>query len=352
MREENGCGYLQSHPSRISKRTRKSGSKPFALIVTVGLMIVFGPWSCSPRGSGAVQPLTIGSSHNEADTLIYIAYEQGFFTGNGLSVTIKDYASGMAAVNAMLNGEVDVATASEYVIVQNAFKKQAISSMGVISESYGSYLVGRTDRGVRNVADLEGKKVGVPVGTLAQFYLGRFLAIKGMSGKPITFVNTDIAQTVDALANGDVDAVMTWEPYLSRIKERLGDRIIAWSAHSEQPQYKNVTAPRAWPTQHPDVAKRFLRSLADAERFVALNPEQAKAIIQKKLQYDDEYMGVAWPLNEFSLSLSQSLLLAMEDEARWMVENNLTTERNGPDFRDYIYVDALEAIDPQAVNIR
>ena len=47
------------------------------------------------RGSspGPFQKLTIGSSHNEADTLIFIAQAQGFFTKNGLTVTIKDYSS-------------------------------------------------------------------------------------------------------------------------------------------------------------------------------------------------------------------------------------------------------------------
>ncbi|MCX9087518.1 MAG: hypothetical protein OIN90_08140 [Candidatus Methanoperedens sp.] len=41
----------------------------------------------------------------------------------------------------------------------------------------------------------------------------------------------------------------------------------------------------------------------------------------------------------------------MEDEARWMINNNLTTEENVPDFLDYIYEDELKSIKPEAVNI-
>jgi len=41
----------------------------------------------------------------------------------------------------------------------------------------------------------------------------------------------------------------------------------------------------------------------------------------------------------------------MEDEARWMIINNLTTEKQVPDFLDYIYMNGLEAVNPNAVDI-
>jgi hypothetical protein len=41
----------------------------------------------------------------------------------------------------------------------------------------------------------------------------------------------------------------------------------------------------------------------------------------------------------------------MEDEARWMIANNLTTEKQVPDFGDYIYESCLKAVKPEAVNL-
>jgi len=62
-------------------------------------------------------------------------------------------------------------------------------------------------------------------------------------------------------------------------------------------------------------------------------------------------MTSVWPENHFFLSLDQSLVLAMEDEGRWMIRNNLTRERSVPDYRNYIYTKGLEEIKPEAVNI-
>jgi NitT/TauT family transport system substrate-binding protein len=60
---------------------------------------------------------------------------------------------------------------------------------------------------------------------------------------------------------------------------------------------------------------------------------------------------LVWHENNFSLSLDQSLIVAMEDDARWMIKNKLTTEKQIPDFVNYIYVDGLKAVKPEAVKI-
>jgi NitT/TauT family transport system substrate-binding protein len=85
--------------------------------------------------------------------------------------------------------------------------------------------------------------------------------------------------------------------------------------------------------------------------YIPLHPKEAKAIVKKRLKYDDAYVAAIWPQHEFSLSLDQSLILAMEDEARWMIKNNLTKEKQIPDFVNYIYTDGLKAIKPEAVRI-
>jgi NitT/TauT family transport system substrate-binding protein len=51
------------------------------------------------------------------------------------------------------------------------------------------------------------------------------------------------------------------------------------------------------------------------------------------------------------LTLPQALLLAMEDQARWMIENKLTSQTAIPNYFDYIYLDGLKAVKPEAVTI-
>ena len=106
-----------------------------------------------------------------------------------------------------------------------------------------------------------------------------------------------------------------------------------------------------WITKHPELVSRLLKSLAQAEEYAIRNPAGARTIVQKRLNLDASYMETVWSQDQFSLSLDQSLILAMEDETRWMMNNNMTDEKNIPDFLDYIDEGGLKAVKPEAVNI-
>ena len=112
-----------------------------------------------------------------------------------------------------------------------------------------------------------------------------------------------------------------------------------------------IIAPNEWITKHPELAGRVLKALARAEEYLFRHPADAKAVLQKRLNLDPAYVETVWSQNQFSLSLDQSLIMTMEDEARWMIANKLTSEKQIPDFLNYIFEDGLKAVKPEAVNI-
>jgi NitT/TauT family transport system substrate-binding protein len=316
------------------------------------LAMLVGSWSCSKGDySGKVETVTIGQNPNETKALIYIAEERGLFATNGLNVVFRDYDTGAEVADAMLNGEIDLATCAEYVIVRNVLKKKNIRNIASISKFQNTYIIGRTDKGIRGIADLKEKRIGVARETSSEFFLGRFMDLHGMSIRQVTLINVTPAQSEQALVRGSVDAVAVIEPHANTIKQKLGDSGVIWPAQSSQLTYFNIISTEAWASSHPEVIGRLLRALAQAENYAASHPNEAKAIVQKRLRYDDSYMDAIWPEYQLSVSLDQGLIAAMEDEARWMIRNNLTSEKHIPDFVNYLYTDGLNAIRPEAVNI-
>ena len=71
----------------------------------------------------------------------------------------------------------------------------------------------------------------------------------------------------------------------------------------------------------------------------------------KHLDFDEGYMNYHWPKQSFVIELPQSLLFRLEDEARWRIKNNLTDNKEVPNYLDFIFTDALEQIKPGAVTI-
>lgn len=325
----------------------------FIVVILVGISAVaFGSWSCQAGYSGPVESITLGTVLLEPTAPIIVAEEQHFFTQNGLDITLKVYDTGLSAVNAMLNGEVDIAApVAEYVLVGKAFDKDKIQTIASIDEVDYTFIIGRKDRGIQAISDLTGKKIGVARGTVMEFYLGRFLELHGMNIKDVVLVDTKLSQTADAIIGGDVDAVISFAPYAYTAQNKLGDNVVLWPAQCSQVLYGLIICRDDWITGHPELINRLLKSLARAEDYIVQHPAEAKVIVQERLNLDDAYMNTFWPEHQFSLSLDESLIAAMKDEARWMIANNLTTEKQLPDFLSYICIDGLKAIKPEAVKI-
>jgi ABC-type nitrate/sulfonate/bicarbonate transport system substrate-binding protein len=303
--------------------------------------------------SGKMESIRVAYSPFESLTLFWVAENQHFFSQNGLNVTSLKYDTGPGALNGVLKGEADIVVGTtEFPFTNSILGGAKISTLASISKSEFVYLVGRADRGINQVSDLKGKMVGVAFGTIAQFYLGRFLELNGLNFQDVTLVNLKTpADWVNSVVNGSVDAVATAQPSAELAKDGLGDNAVVWSIQSNQPLYAQAIATNDWITNHPELVTRFLSSLLQAENFVVNHPAEAKAVLKNQLNLTDANMVKAWSENEFSLSLDQSLILTMKDEAQWLISNNLTNATAIPNFINNIYADGLKSVKPGAVNI-
>jgi ABC-type nitrate/sulfonate/bicarbonate transport system substrate-binding protein len=325
-----------------------------ALSIFAALLSGFGSWSCSSKDySGTAESVVVAYSPFESTSLFWIAENQRYFSRNGLNISLRKYDSGAASLSGVLNGEADISVGlSEFPVVRMAFQKKEMAILGNANKGEFIYLIGRRDRGIENISDLKGKRVGTAFGTIAQFYLGRFLELNGIKTQDLTLVDLKTpAEWVSAVVKGDVDAVVTAQPDANTAKERLGANGVFWLVQSGQFLYGLIVSTDQWVTNHPELVVRFLKSMVQAEEYALDKPDEAKTIVQKELNVEAGYMETVWSQNQFSVSLGQSLILAMEDEARWMISNNLTTEKTVPNFLDYIYTDGLKAVSPGSVRI-
>jgi len=323
-----------------------------AVILVTAIILSSIVYLNSQLNSPKTDSITIGNAQSfECDTLVYIAQQQNYFLQNGLNVTIMNYTSGMAAVNDVLNGKLDLAATAEFPLVTNSLKEQNISALACIGKFQLQDLIARKDHGIQNVSDLNGKIIGVPLGTISEFYIGRFLELNDLSLQKVTIVNITPTDAMNAIMNGTVDAVVIWQPYAYAIEEQLGSNAIFWSPQSSQATYILEVANNNWIQENPEIANQFINALALAESYYINNPSKTETMIQKGLNYSDGYMASVWHNQQISLSLDQSLILAMEDEAQWLIGNNLTNTTSLPNFLNYVYLESLEAAKPNSVAI-
>jgi NitT/TauT family transport system substrate-binding protein len=323
-------------------------------VVIVLLGAAYVSWLRAPEEySGPMASIIVAHAPYETEVLFYVAQNQHFFGRNGLTITVRKCEFPAASLDAVLNGEADIAVgAAEYALVLKAIQKKRASIIGTICKGEFIYLIGRKDRGITKPSDLKGKKVGTTFGTITDFYLGRLLQLNGLSMNDITRIDLKTTdQRKNALADGSIDAQVAAQPTAASLRDRLGNNATFLSAQSGQNTCALAIATDEWITKHPELVNRFLKSLAQAEEHVIRHPAEAREIVVKAINVDAVHIEEIWSQAQFSLSLDQSLIAAMEDEARWVIKNKLTKEKIVPNFLDYIYEDGLKAVKPEVVNI-
>jgi NitT/TauT family transport system substrate-binding protein len=328
----------------------KRNSVHLALRLTLIGMLALQIFACQGSPAVELKTLTLGLPALEQNALIYVADKRGFFTENGLQVLIKDYDSGVTAIQGLSEREVDLAGAAEFPVVRALMQKSPLRIIASSDKFENDFLVGRKDRGIEKVVDLKGRRIGVTLGSINEFYLARFLQLNGIALDEVTLVDLKPAQFVEAIASGAVDALIAWQPYIHQVLERQPDMVV-WQAQNNQAVYGLLVGRDEWLALHSKTVEGFLRALEQAEAYTLSSPDRAKEIVQERLGYDSTYIASVWTQHHFSLSLDFSLVIAMNDEAHWLIDHDLTVEKEVSNFLDSIYISGLQTVKPDAVNI-
>ncbi|MEO5700656.1 MAG: ABC transporter substrate-binding protein [Casimicrobiaceae bacterium] len=150
-----------------------------------------------------------------------LAKEAGLFKKHGLDVTLRKIPQKDRHL-AIASGDVQcAATTVETWIVWNA-NGVATTQIFQLDKSYGADgMVVKPN--IAKIADLKGKTVAASApGTAPYFTLSWFLAKNGVSVKDVRVVNLEPQAAANAMIAGtsDLDAAMTYEPYLSSVRAK------------------------------------------------------------------------------------------------------------------------------------
>jgi NitT/TauT family transport system substrate-binding protein len=302
--------------------------------------------------AGPVEKITVGTLPIYTPGLLFIAQVKGYFKDNGLDVTLKFFPTGPIGIEQLKAGRIDIAYVSDFVFVDEIFKgAESLRCLGSIAAADINYVLARKDKGVRQPSDLRGRRIGVPRGTIAEFFLGRFLAFNDLSLRAVEIVDLSPANLKEALVNNQVDAVLVWEPWVYDLKRHLGDKLVIWSGQNRQKFYNILVSRDEFVKARPEALERLFQALDRAETFIKANRYESIEIIARQIKIDQSLFKTDWLNSKYELSFNQSLLLTMEDEGRWMISNGLVDKNILPNYLNYIYVDALYKAKPKAVNL-
>ena len=324
----------------------------------IGLAVVAllaGSYGMSRRRKGpplVAESLSIALPQAPHAGLLHIAAARGFFAERGLVVTVLPQTHGKAALAELQRGGADLAAAADVPIVIEVLKGAPLSiAAAVASASNELAVLARRDRGIGSPADLQGRRVGVTLGTSGEYFLWAFMVRHRLAPQSLVLVDLPPTRLVAALRDGSVDAVAAWQPVRHEAELALGSAIVSYSAPDAYAQNYVLVGRSEFLSTRGEALRRLLLALLDAERFVQVEPLQAKTLLAARLNLSPDAIEPAWQALDLEVDQQQAQLVTLEDVAGWAMARGYAPTQPTPNFLSHLSLEALLAASPGRVTV-
>lgn len=210
----------------------------------------------------------------------YIAQEKGFFDKEGVKVELVKLSAENLIPSLGSNQVQMIAGSADFTLIA------ADSGIDVVqifapSLSYGADgMVTRHD--VKDITELKGKKVYLGLGFPSHFFFRYLAAQKGLKPSDVEIVNMDPEQVGVSFVAGNINAGMTWEPWLTKIlTETKNGRILFSSRDYPNIISDDVIVRRDVLEKRREDIKKVMRGYFKAVDYWEKNRTEGNAIVAR-----------------------------------------------------------------------
>ena len=248
----------------------------------------------------AFPKITFGYTAVTDFTSVFVAVEEGFFRKRNVEVEPKFIPLNSTIPAALQSDSLQIGGPTPSVFLQSVdggLDHVVVGGGGVTSKSItGLGLVARAGAGIRTAQDTVGKKIGVPgLGAFLHVTFRAWLKQSGVDHKKVTFIEAPFPQHGDLLRGGSLDAVVTADPFMSRIVDSgMGYVASYYSTFLPDGQPTILYAARRdWAQANAAAVRAFQAGVQEGAAFISKpgNNDRVRAAIGKFIKLPPEVLA-------------------------------------------------------------
>jgi NitT/TauT family transport system substrate-binding protein len=269
------------------RRYRPRGRLVVATLALAATVAAFGGIAGSAPGQ-SLTTVTVDTLPIANGLPLTLGINKGFFAAQGLQVKTKTFQSGNDIVLAMANSDGDVG----YMGYTPAMigRTQGVAPLSVLaaSETEGANEVDNwqnvvVDRSssIRTPRDLVGKTIALnALKGVTELVVRGALDKLGIDSNSVKFVTMPFPTMPAALANGQVDAIHTPEPFMSQVLAR-GGRVVMAPGPVITPFLPNgcYCARADWIAKNPTVVRKFRAAINQSLTYANSHQDEVRALL-------------------------------------------------------------------------
>ncbi len=265
---------------------------------------------------------------------MFIGAEKGYFAAHGVDARMLVVDTGTDMVNAMHDGRAQIGDMSTTTYLKAVHAGEPFKVIGLIMNDATRdnaddplAIVTKKGRGIEKgkLSDLKGKKIGLARGQTSDEYFKMVLRRAKMKYEELTIENIwSQFGLAPALAEGKVDAVVSWEPYVTQVLTQVPDsyEVIRGGQHMSYVMVATAHGPTV--ESKPELVKAIAAGLAQSSHFTRNHPDEAVEIFAKWVPGTDVAIGKKAIRNiKYDPRLSANVLRAFENAEDEVLMNTL-----------------------------
>ncbi|MBE6486370.1 MAG: ABC transporter substrate-binding protein [Methanosphaera stadtmanae] len=249
-----------------------SNQKIIGIIIAAVVLILVAFFAYNALTSDS-ETVHIGYLPSDHDAALFVADASGMYKDAGINVELHEYNNGGDLMSAMASGELDVGYVGIAPVV-SSISKGVPAKIVAGAQNEGSGLLSH-DSSITSVEDLKGKTIATPGEASIQSVLLKYnLKKHGMSASDVKSPGMKVASMNDALKTGSIDAMLTYEPFVS-ISEKTNNQHIVERSGDIIPNHPCcvVVMSDKFIADHSNQAKKIVEIHKEATQKIIDNPE-------------------------------------------------------------------------------
>ena len=240
------------------------------IIIAVFLLAIFTLYGITDKDPETVN---IGYLPTDHDSALFVANATEMYKKAGIEVKLYEYNNGGDLMSAMASGDLDVGYVGITPAIYSISKEVPIRIVAG-AQNEGSGLLCH-DLSVKSISDLKGKTVATPGEASVQSVLLKYdLKKNGLNKTDIESPAMKVSSMNDALRTGGIDAMLTYEPYVT-ISKDINNQTLVESSENILPDHPCcvVVMNEKFLSKRADKAKKILDIHKKATDKIKANPE-------------------------------------------------------------------------------
>jgi len=276
-----------------------------------------------------------------------VSYMKEIAPKYNLRLDERVFAKGTDIMPAIIAGEIDASASGSDAAITARAAGVPIYAVAGFSRG-GARIVAQPGLGIKSVADLKGKTIGVTRGGAQELLLLAELEKYGLSassrpGKDVLIVYLTYPDLNAALLGKQIDAMCQSEPYSTQaINKKFGVEVVKPYDTALERSVRALVLTEKMYKEKPDVAYRFVKLFLDATLQFQRNPLLAEKYVRGTLfkdQLSSEDYRDAMSNAEFTYDLKVSEIQVMTD---MMLKFDMAKLGKPPIAQDWVRTDLLE----------